>query len=137
MFELSSLDRLKGVSRRKLFKNLMRDPFGENPEMLVEGMWSINFTTDHTVSEEMELEGEGETVYPFINTTATLKKIKLTPLGFAILNTIREIVLMERQKQQAVSASEAQGRFLVNMSHEIVLCSYSGEKVKHLTQTHL
>lgn len=40
-------------------------------------------------------------------------------LSFAIFNTIREIVFMERQKQQALSASEAKGRFLANMSHEI------------------
>lgn len=73
------------------FKDLMRDPFGENPEMLVEGMWSINFTTDHTVSEEMELEGEGETVYPFINTTATLKKIKLTPLGLTVVSDVSNV----------------------------------------------
>lgn len=40
-------------------------------------------------------------------------------LMFAVLNTLHEIVSMERQKQQALSASEAKGRFLANMSHEI------------------
>lgn len=40
-------------------------------------------------------------------------------LIFAVLNTAREILAMERQKQQALSASEAKGLFLANMSHEI------------------
>lgn len=40
-------------------------------------------------------------------------------LLFDILNTIREIVAMERQKQKALSASEQKDRFLANMSHEI------------------
>ncbi len=35
------------------------------------------------------------------------------------INTIQEIVKMDREKQQAMSASEAKGRFLANMSHEI------------------
>lgn len=35
------------------------------------------------------------------------------------INTIQEIVMMDREKQQAMSASEAKGQFLANMSHEI------------------
>lgn len=40
-------------------------------------------------------------------------------LLFSTINTIQEIVKMDREKQQAMSASEAKGRFLANMSHEI------------------
>lgn len=40
-------------------------------------------------------------------------------LVFSVINTVREILYMEREKQQALSASEAKGRFLANMSHEI------------------
>lgn len=40
-------------------------------------------------------------------------------LVFAIINTIGEIMYMEEEKQQALSASAAKGRFLANMSHEI------------------
>lgn len=40
-------------------------------------------------------------------------------LIFATINTIGEIISMIKEKQQALSASEAKGRFLANMSHEI------------------
>ena len=40
-------------------------------------------------------------------------------LLFAILHTTREILSIERQKQQAITASESKGLFLANMSHEI------------------
>lgn len=40
-------------------------------------------------------------------------------LGFSTVSTIREIMDMEREKQQALLASESKGRFLANMSHEI------------------
>lgn len=40
-------------------------------------------------------------------------------LVVAIVNTIREILDMEGEKQQAISASQAKARFLAHMSHEI------------------
>lgn len=40
-------------------------------------------------------------------------------LVLAIINTIHEILVMEGEKQQAISASEAKARFLAHMSHEI------------------
>ena len=40
-------------------------------------------------------------------------------LVVAIIDTIHEILVMEGEKQQAISASEAKARFLAHMSHEI------------------
>ena len=40
-------------------------------------------------------------------------------LLLSVINTIREILRMENEKQQAISASKAKARFLANMSHEI------------------
>ncbi len=40
-------------------------------------------------------------------------------LIFSTISTIYEIMDMEREKQQALQASESKGRFLANMSHEI------------------
>lgn len=40
-------------------------------------------------------------------------------LVFSTISTIHEIMVMDREKQQALQASESKGRFLANMSHEI------------------
>lgn len=40
-------------------------------------------------------------------------------LVIAFVNTMRDILKMEKEKQQAVLSSEAKGKFLANMSHEI------------------
>lgn len=40
-------------------------------------------------------------------------------LLFSTLSTVYEIVAMDREKQQALQASESKGRFLASMSHEI------------------
>lgn len=40
-------------------------------------------------------------------------------LVFAIINSINKLMQSEREKQHAISASEAKGRFLAHMSHEI------------------
>ncbi len=61
--------------------NLMRNPTSDNPEMLVEGMWSITFNVDYTVREEIVLENYLDVEFPFINTTAKLENVRITPLG--------------------------------------------------------
>lgn len=40
-------------------------------------------------------------------------------LVFSTISTVHEIMVMDREKQQALQASESKGRFLANMSHEI------------------
>ena len=40
-------------------------------------------------------------------------------LIFSTISTIREVMYMDREKQQALLESESKGRFLANMSHEI------------------
>ncbi len=40
-------------------------------------------------------------------------------LVFSTINAIHEIMVLDREKQQARQASESKGRFLANMSHEI------------------
>lgn len=40
-------------------------------------------------------------------------------LVFSVINTARNIFMIEQDKRSAVMASEAKGRFLANMSHEI------------------
>lgn len=40
-------------------------------------------------------------------------------LMISFVNTMNEILRMEREKQQAITSNEAKGKFLANMSHEI------------------
>ncbi len=40
-------------------------------------------------------------------------------LIFSVINTIKDIFFLEKEKQEAIYASEAKGKFLANMSHEI------------------
>lgn len=40
-------------------------------------------------------------------------------LFFSTISTVHEIMVMDRDKQQALQASRSKGRFLANMSHEI------------------
>lgn len=62
---------------------------------------------------------------PFFLLNRKLRDNALLPFGLifllllAMINTIHELIQMERQRQQALAASDAKGRFLANMSHEI------------------
>lgn len=81
----------EGTEVTAFFKDLMIDPYGDSPEMLVEGMWSIPFTIEYTVSEELEAEGAQETTYTFLDSTAVLKEIDLTPLGLTLVSDISDV----------------------------------------------
>ncbi len=66
------------------FKDLTRDPNGDSPEVLVEGMWSITFPAEMTVKNKVVIKGNEKLEFPFVNTTAYVDKIKLTPLGITV-----------------------------------------------------
>lgn len=54
-----------------------------------------------------------------VKSDAVLPAGMILLLLLAAANTIHKLVNMEKNKQQAIMASEAKGRFLANMSHEI------------------
>lgn len=70
------------------FKDLEIDPYSDNPQMLVEGMWSITFQMERTVTDNITIEGNETMTFPYINTTAVLKKIELTPFGIVVLSDV-------------------------------------------------
>lgn len=69
-------------------KDLERNPFSDNPEMLVEGLWSVTFTVTQTVKENIMIEGSPDMTYPFVDTTASLVSIELTPLGLTVISDV-------------------------------------------------
>lgn len=73
------------------FKDLTLDPYGENRELLVEGMWSISFLADITVKDSIEIEGNDDMVFPFVDTTAVVERIELTPLGITLLSDVSNV----------------------------------------------
>lgn len=73
------------------FKDLTLDPYGENPELLVEGMWSIPFSVDITVRDSIEIVGNNDMVFPFAGTTAVVERIDLTPLGITLLSDVSKV----------------------------------------------
>jgi len=70
------------------FKDLTRDPYSSSPELLVGGVWSLTFHYDPTVTDHINLEGNPDMVFPYINTTAELKSIELSPFGIVVLTDV-------------------------------------------------
>lgn len=73
------------------FKDLTLDPYGENREVLVEGMWSIPFSADVTVKDSIEIEGNDDMEFPFAGTTAVVERIDMTPLGLTLLSDVSNV----------------------------------------------
>lgn len=87
----ADMEEYEGKEVTAYFKDLTTDPNGDNPELLVEGMWSITFLADMTVKENIEIEGTQDMEFPFINTTAAVERIEITPLGITLLSDVSKV----------------------------------------------
>ncbi len=67
------------------FQNLSVDPFSDEPERLVEGIWSLTFPYERTVVESITVEGGPDFTFPYIDGTAVVERIELTPTGMVLL----------------------------------------------------
>lgn len=66
------------------FKDLIAGFYEDTPDVLVEGMWSVSFTSSYTDSEDITIKGTEDMKYSVLDTTVAIKKIKLLPLGITI-----------------------------------------------------
>lgn len=73
------------------FENLSREPFSDTPDIQVEGVWSISFSTDYTVRDEISIDGIRDVEIPFLNTTADIERITLNPLGMMVVADVSRV----------------------------------------------
>lgn len=73
------------------FEDLIAGPYEDKPEILVEGMWSLSFTTSYTNSKDITVKGTDDMKYSFADTTADIKKFKLLPLGFTLISDVSRV----------------------------------------------
>ena len=65
-------------------KDLTKDPYSSEPKLLISGVWSLTFQYNTTVTDHVEVEGNADMIFPFINTTAQVKSIELSPFGIMV-----------------------------------------------------
>ncbi|MBQ4068744.1 MAG: sigma-70 family RNA polymerase sigma factor [Lachnospiraceae bacterium] len=88
ILSLLSVDELIEDSEVTLsLRNLTDKPLSDNPTMLVEGMWGITFNVDYTIREEIMLENNN-VEFPFVNTTAKVENIRITPIGMTFMTDV-------------------------------------------------
>lgn len=85
------------------FKDMMLDPYGENPRMLVEGIWSMAFMTAYTVSESKVVEGTEDMRFSHGGGTASLTKLELSPLGILVEADVTEFHYADNAYSDAAS----------------------------------
>jgi len=72
-------------------QNLAVDPFADEPKQLVEGIWSLTFPFEKTVVESVTVEGEPDMTFPYIDGTALVEQIELTPMGIVVLLDVSDV----------------------------------------------
>lgn len=106
------------------FQNFMRNPYGENSEMLVEGVWNLSFTADYTVTDRLSVEGDEKLTYIFLGDEAVVRNLVLTPLGMEFSSWITPTAC----EQSAVSDSRLDIRLKLLDGSEIQLMSHDLEE---------
>lgn len=66
------------------FEDLTRNPYSDSPEPLMNGVWSVSFFYHPTVTDHIEIEGTTDMEFAFLNTTAELKRLELSPFGILL-----------------------------------------------------
>lgn len=66
------------------FQDLTRKPYSDSPELLMNGVWSISFFYHPTVTDHIKIEGTPDMEFAFINTTAELLRLELSPFGILL-----------------------------------------------------
>ncbi len=74
----------EGTSVTCFLQNLTEDPYGDEPELLVEGIWSMTFPFERTVVENVMVEGGPELTFPYLDGAAVVESIELTPTGMVV-----------------------------------------------------
>lgn len=100
-------------------KDLTRNPYSDAPELLVEGIWSIPFPFEPTVSEHIEIKGTDDMVFSFINTTATVEKIELMPSCFILVSDVSNFP----QEDLGISDTRIEIRLEMLDGSELILVS--------------
>lgn len=104
------------------FKDMMLDPYGDNPKMLVEGMWSLTFSVNYTVSENKTIEGTKDMVFTHDAGKVQLSKLELSPLGILVSADVTELHYADNAYSNAtsfaVTLEMVDGTKLVIASHD-------------------
>lgn len=70
------------------FQDLTADPYTDHPVLLVNGVWSMTFPIYRTVTDHIAVEGSSSMTFSYLNTTAELLSIELTPLGMVVVSDV-------------------------------------------------
>lgn len=70
------------------FRDLTLDPYSDQPTLLVNGVWSLTFPFELTVTDNIKIEGNSDMTFPFVNTTAEVESLELTPLGMVLVSDV-------------------------------------------------
>lgn len=110
------------------FKDLTRDPYSSDPELMISGVWSLTFPYYPTVTDHIELEGSPDMVFSYINTTAELIGIELSPVGILVRSDVSNFP----QDELGVSDTTIAIRLKMIDGSELTVVSHDPEEAGYI-----
>ncbi len=105
-------------------KDLTADPYGETPELLVEGIWSMTFPYERTIVDSVTIEGGPEMSFPYLDGTAAVESIELTPTGMVLMLDVSNLTY----ELMNVSDTTVAIKFLLIDGSEKTIVSHSPDE---------
>lgn len=105
-------------------KDLTKAPYSSDPKLLIPGIWSLTFAYSPTVADPIAVEGSEETVFPFINTTAQLVRMELSPFGILVCADVSNFP----QEELGVSDTTVAIRLKMIDGSELVVVSHDPDE---------
>lgn len=81
----------EGKEVTAFFQDLIAGPYEKSPEVLVEGIWSLSFTSSYTDSEEITAACTDDMKYSLLDWTATIEEVRLLPLGMTLVSDVSSV----------------------------------------------
>ena len=73
------------------FRDLSRDPVADEPEVLVEGLWHISFAASFTIHDKIEIDGNSDMKFSFLDKSAFVNNISLSPVKLQLKIDVSEV----------------------------------------------
>lgn len=109
-------------------KDLTANPYGDTSEVLVSGMWSVSFQADSTVRDNIDIDCSisdiEDVTFPYINTTAYVVSIEMSPLGLSIISDVSNMPF----EDLGVSDTTIGLRLKMKDGREYILSPYSEDE---------
>lgn len=88
---ISTDEKIEQDTMFTLFLKDLTEETEQDAHVLAEGMWSLTFPASYTVRKKVVLQGTENMSFSFLEKTALVEKLRLTPMGLLLVSDVSDV----------------------------------------------